>query len=86
MQEELLENKMVSRGPAQFSCKVRIHPGIKEQPQETFLVNILFVRIAEKLLLTLTLRSSTQNSLAIDLLVTLIPIRDQDKRTLERLY
>lgn len=79
------------RGTAQPSCKVRIHLRTEEQPNKSSIfVNTLFLRIAGKELLPLTLmalfpQSSACKSLAIDPLMTLIPIREQDK-SLERFY
>lgn len=47
---------MVSEGPAQHSSKVRIHLRTEELPKKTSIfVNTLFLRIAEKQFIPLTL-------------------------------
>lgn len=80
------------RGTAQPSCKVRIHLRTKEQPKKSCIfVNTLFLRIAGKELFPLTSvalfpQSSACESSAIDPLMTLIPIREQGKCSLGRLY
>lgn len=81
----------LSKGPAQPTCKVRIHLRTKEQPKKTSIsVSTLFLRLAEKqllLLIGLFPLTSAWNSLAIEFLMTLIPIREeQNKWSLERLH